>query len=492
MTTISARPTAAPDIEQLPEPPLRRSREIQGNILAGFNKDYMAFRYMRFPDDEGAGGRGWLSVMLNTVSVTTTVEDFNEEFSLSRRAYGQDPSIAATWVGVSLTCEGLLRVAREPKRVQEDLTPFGSFVKGADGRAPDLGDHGTSAPEHWLFGSDRNGVHAVLIVAADTEEALEEKIQNIAAADSAHGVTLVHQDDGRTLTGDLRGHEHFGYKDAISQPGVKDFHRADRDDPGFRENRAGTVLVEPGEFVFGHKSESGSPPEAPAWMDNGSLQVVRRLRQDVAGWNEAVVREAGKFQPHAISPELLGACLVGRKKDGTPLAQGQNPVTGVGSSRNDFTYENDGAGKHTPCAAHIRRTHPRHFEAGQQHRLMRRGIPYGAPYTGVKDDTDRGLMFVCYGTSLERQFEFVQRAWSNNPNFRPGTEGAPNGIDKVTGTLKQGSSGSPDAHIVLADGQEGTVSMDRFVRTTGAVYAFTPSVSTLRRLAAYQSLHEKA
>lgn len=55
MTTTSMRPTAAPDIEQLPEPPLRRSTEIQGNILAAFNKDYMTFRYVRFPDDKGAG-----------------------------------------------------------------------------------------------------------------------------------------------------------------------------------------------------------------------------------------------------------------------------------------------------------------------------------------------------------------------------------------------------------------------------------------------------
>ncbi|MGW2388434.1 Dyp-type peroxidase [Streptomyces lydicamycinicus] len=489
MTTTSLRPTGAPDIEQLPEPPLRRSMEIQGNILSGFNKDYMAFRYVRFPD--GAGGRGWLSVMLNTVSVTATVEDFNEEFSLSRRAYGQDPFLVATWVGVSLTFQGLLQVAREPEKVKQDLAPFESFVKGAAGRAPDLGDDGTSAPEHWHFGSDRNGVHAVLIVAADTEEALNEKLRNIAAADSAHGVTLVHQDDGRTLTGDLRGHEHFGYKDAISQPGVKDFHREDRENPGVRDNRPGSTLVEPGEFVFGHQSESGAPPEAPMWMDNGSLQVVRRLRQDVPGWNEAVEREAGKFRPHAISPELLGACLVGRKKDGTPLAQGENPVTGVGPERNDFTYENDGQGKQTPCAAHIRRSHPRHFEPTQKHRVMRRGIPYGPAYSAGKADADRGLMFVCYGTSLERQFEFLQRAWSNNPNFLPGDPGSPNGIDKVTGTIRQGGSGSPDAHIVLADGEEGTVSMNRFVQTTGAVYAFTPSISTLRRLAANESLDGK-
>ncbi|MFF4698227.1 Dyp-type peroxidase [Streptomyces chattanoogensis] len=489
MTTISMRPTAVPDLEKMPVPPLRRSREIQGNVLAAFNKDYMAFRYVRFPDDNGAGGRGWLSVMLNTVSVTAAVEDFNEEFSLSRRAYGQDPSITATWVGVSLTCSGLLRVAREPDKVKQDLASFPSFVEGAAARAADLGDDGTSAPDHWLFGGERNAVDAVLIVAADTETALNEKLDNIAAADSAHGVTVVHQDDGRTLTGDLRGHEHFGYKDGISQPGVKDFHREDRDNPGFRENRPGARLVEPGEFVFGHRSESGDPPPArPKWLDNGSLQVVRRLRQDVGGWNEAVVREAGKFTPNGIAPETLGACLVGRKKNGTPLDPGENPLTGVGSSANDFTYENDGEGKHTPCAAHIRRTHPRHFEPSQRHRIMRRGIPYGPLYTPQTPDQDRGLMFVCYGTSLEQQFEFVQKFWSNHPGFLPGTKGAPNGIDKVTGKT---ADGNPDARIVLADGHEGTVSMDRFVRTTGAVYAFTPSVSTLRKLAANEPLNTK-
>ncbi|MFJ9419198.1 Dyp-type peroxidase [Streptomyces sp. NPDC101227] len=490
MTTTSVRPAAVPDIEQMPVPPLRRSREIQGNILAAFNKDHMAFRYVRFPDDKGAGGRGWLSVMLNTVSVTATVEDFNEEFSLSRRAYGQDPSLTATWVAVSLTYDGLLQVAREPDRVRQDLAPFTSFVKGAAGMAAELGDEGDSAPAHWIFGSDKNAVHAVLIVAADTRDALREKLDNIAAADSAHGITVVHQDDGRTLQGELKGHEHFGYKDGISQPGVKEFHRGDRDNPGFRENRPGSRLVEPGEFVFGHRSESGDPPaDRPGWLDNGSLQVVRRLRQDVGGWNEAVAREAEKFVPKGIGPAVLGACLVGRKKDGTPLDPGDNPVTGVGSGANDFTYTKDPLGHHTPCAAHIRRTHPRAFEPTQKHRIMRRGIPYGPAYTPGTPDKDRGLMFVCYGTSLEDQFEFVQKLWSNNPGFVPGDKKAPNGIDKVSGTT---SDGSPDARIVLANNQgEGTVSMDSFIRTTGAVYAFTPSLTTLRRLAAHTSLHGK-
>ncbi|MCX4851963.1 hypothetical protein [Streptomyces sp. NBC_00893] len=38
------RPTAVPSIEQLTQPELRGSTDIQGNILAAFNKDFMDFR----------------------------------------------------------------------------------------------------------------------------------------------------------------------------------------------------------------------------------------------------------------------------------------------------------------------------------------------------------------------------------------------------------------------------------------------------------------
>ncbi|MFI2186842.1 hypothetical protein [Streptomyces sioyaensis] len=102
MTTTRVRPESAPAMEQLPVPPLRTSREIQGNVLAAFNKDHMAFRYMQFSEDKTLA-RGWLSAILNTVSVTADVEDFNEEFSLGRRAYGRDPDKQATRVGVSFT-----------------------------------------------------------------------------------------------------------------------------------------------------------------------------------------------------------------------------------------------------------------------------------------------------------------------------------------------------------------------------------------------------
>ncbi|OKJ13741.1 Dyp-type peroxidase [Kitasatospora sp. CB01950] len=492
MTTTSARPTAVPSVEQLPRPKLRTDTDIQGNILAAFNKDFTDFRYLHFPD--AATGRGWLSAILNTVATTVETEDFNEQFSLARRAFGRDPLMTTVRCGVSLTFDGLITVAAKPDQVGKDLAAFPAFTAGAAARAADLGDTGDSDPKTWLFGAGTGDqvVHAVLIVAADTEELLTEKLKNLDAVEHAHRIGRVHVDRGRTLTGALRGHEHFGYKDGISQPGVKDFHREDPDRKGIRDNRAGTEMIEPGEFVFGHKSEAGDRA-APAWMKNGSLQVVRRLRQDVAGWNRAVSDGVKEFTG-TMDATRLGSCLVGRLKDGTPLAPARDTVTGLGSDRNDFDYLNDPAGRHTPWVAHIRRTHPRAF-AGvndhkpRSHRLMRRGIPYGPEFKGGADDRkDRGLMFVCYGTSLEQQFELLQQHWADNPDFTPGDPKAgkttPNGLDKVVGLAGPASIG-------LEDGTHGTVDMKRFVRTTGALYAFTPSISTLRLLAEGRNLPNK-
>ena len=65
----------------------------------------------------------------------------------------------------------------------------------------------------------------------------------------------------------------------------------------------------------------------------------------------------------------------------------------------------------------------------QTHRILRRGIPFGTSFRpslgatghggkfGVEEPRDRGLLFLCYQSSLARQFEFLQRVWVNNPTF---------------------------------------------------------------------------
>ncbi|MEU4744408.1 peroxidase, partial [Actinosynnema sp. NPDC023658] len=152
-------------------PPLRGSRQIQGNVLAAFNKDHQLFRFVRFTDD--ALGRTWLAAMLGHLSTTAEVEDFNEVFSLGRALAGGDPEgLRATWVNVSLTPEGLVEISINPDATRQDLRAH--FPHTAEQAARANGDTDDSAPDHWLFGRADQHVHAVVTVASDDADHLED------------------------------------------------------------------------------------------------------------------------------------------------------------------------------------------------------------------------------------------------------------------------------------------------------------------------------
>lgn len=414
-------------------PPLRESHEIQGNVLAAFNKDHQLFRFVRFTDDRM--GRTWLAAMLGHVSTTADVEHFNEVFSLGRTLFGSDPpGLEATWANVSLTPEGLVELSINPDATREDLEAH--FPHTAAQAAHANGDVRDSAPVDWLFGRTDQHVHAVVTVASDDPDRLDTTARNLDVLDTLLGVTTIHEERAATLPGERRGREHFGYKDGVSQPGVRGFHDEDPERPGHRAGRPGELLVDAGEFVFGHPTESPRPHTA-AWLTDGSVQVIRRLTQDVEGWQEAVERQG------------RGPRSIGRHHDGRPLT----------GHTNDFDYSDDPAGAITPCPSHIRKTNPRAFghRTPRQHRIVRRGIPFGPT-----EDGERGLVFVAHCTSLAEQFEFIQQTRAHNPDFTPGERGAPTGVDPVLG--------------------------GGFVRTTGALYALVPSTSTLRLLAAGREL----
>ncbi|ATE56403.1 Dyp-type peroxidase [Actinosynnema pretiosum] len=456
------------------DPPLRVSREVQGNVLAAFNKDHQQLRFLRFGDARLA--RTWLAGMLGHVSVTADVEDFNEAFSLGRATFGEDPAtLRATWVNLSLTAPGVLAVAADPTAAEADLRAVDPLlVEGALARAAANGDTGESGPGGWVFGGAGSAVHAVVTVASDTRERLRATTRQLDLLDRLLGVRRLHVQDGETLPGALAGHEHFGYKDGISQPAVRGFHREDPARPGRRLDHPGAVLVNAGEFVLGHRTEREVEPVVAAWLRDGSIQVVRRLSQDVAGWRAAVEAHARAVAPE-VGPERMGSLLVGRRLDGTPLARPTGPV------ENDFDYADDPLGTTTPCTSHIRKTNPRSFTdpSPRTHRIMRRGIPFGPPHD-AEPGAERGLVFVAHCTSLAEQFEFQQRAWANDPSFAGGATGAPTGTDPVIGVEGGGT--------VEAGGSRGELGFRRFVRTTGAVYALVPSVSALRLLAAGRPL----
>jgi deferrochelatase/peroxidase EfeB len=343
-----------PPSEPLPlpaYPELRGSIEIQGNILAGFRKDHQQLLLLAFGEAEAA--RAWLSQLIPRIARTDQVATFNELFSAARRQGGGDPEdLKAVWVNVSLTASGFRHLAT--------VDPFPSastdaFIAGAAASADRLGDSGPSAPSAWAFGRTDQTIHAVLTVQADRPTDLEVELARQYATLARFGVAVAFEQAGDTLPGHRAGHEHFGFKDGISQPGVRGFDPPDGQDDQVLDH-PGTDLINPGEFVLGYGGQ-GEDRSFPGWMTDGSFHVIRRLAQDVPGWWAQIERDVATFTGvESIEPDLLAAKAVGRWRSGTPLAKA--PDRDLRSGRdpkedNDFEFDDDADGTTTVVLAHL-------------------------------------------------------------------------------------------------------------------------------------------
>jgi Dyp-type peroxidase family len=506
---------------------------IQGNILAGFNKDHQCFLFVNFPTESDP--QGWLREIAPEVASTEEVDAFNKLFKrINERRGGKEGTIKATWMNLALSASSLSALGVASTDV-EAFSP--SFREGMKSRAAAIGDVGANAPEHWVKPLGSSDVHAVVILASDTVADLDAAALHHIDRLGDHDLRLLFKQDGRVRS-DLPGHEHFGFKDGISQPGIRGFTPPSSSNPD--QGEPGQDRLWPGEFVLGYPTQqkppappaplpqppnyetqpgSGAPqpttspiptepgPEAvdgPAWAADGSYLVFRRLRQDVQAFASYVNTTAAT---EGIAPALLGAKLVGRYKSGCPLEHTgdeqadldpqvadpsiADPTLLSDAKINNFEYTSDVDGAIVPRAAHIRKSYPRDEatpgggEADTQtHRLLRRGIPYGEPYdSGAQTGSpqagdaafpyDRGLLFLCYQRSIEDQFEVVQSLWVNSPKFPE--EG--DGEDPI---LAQASEQRAFHAPGLAQPQ---LSIPQFVTTTGGEYFFAPSLSALGMLA---------
>ncbi|MGW6918429.1 Dyp-type peroxidase [Kitasatospora sp. NPDC054939] len=486
---------------------LRDSDEIQGDIIAGFKKDHVTLLFLKFEDAGRA--RDWLRRLTPQIATTRQVASFNEAFSEARKTSGGDDpkTLKATWTGIGLTYEGMrLLSLTDPF---ETAPPTGSgleaFRDGSAKRAGALGDTGDSSPENWLFGNSRNQpVHAVLTIAADDPRDLTAAVTAHRETAAEAKIVTIFQQNAATLLGSRRGKEHFGFKDGVSEPGVRDFDPESATRPEEVEGHPGTRIVPAGEFVVGEPPAPGSFTDYPAWARNGSFQVVRRLAQDVPGWWAQVsvqLRELkqAKAVPEGATAEWLAARLVGRWRSGAPVCKHQDrdvPFDPAAARDNDFDFRDDLEGLVTPLFSHLRKTSPRAglqapnpkvppFDAKELdgRRIMRRGAPYGQPFDPAAEgpggpDDPRGLLFVCYQADLARQFEFIQTAWIDEEDFPPGRHPEP-GRDPMIGL--------PSTVDYESRAQDGTLkhtplSFQQFVQTQGSVYCFAPSISTLRAL----------
>ena len=149
-------------------------------------------------------------------------------------------------------------------------------------------------------------------------------------------------------------HDHFGYRDRLSQPVIEG--------TGEELTPGSGAPLKPGEFILGYPDEDGPPanlPQPEVLSRNGSYMAYRRLQEHVGKFRD-FLRENGNTPEEQ---ELLAAKLMGRWRSGAPLVLApdkDNPALGADPQRNnDFNYKQmDPHGYAVPLGSHIRRMPP--------------------------------------------------------------------------------------------------------------------------------------
>ena len=467
--------------------------DIQGDILIGLQKHAECFVFFKIVDPSLFKRLVKLDIVRRITSAWQA--DHWEQLLARRSLHGES---TGPFIGVNLgfTRDGLTQLlgAGRPR-----LDP--SFERGADDPATidRLHDPPASA---WLkeFRSDR--IDGIFLVTGPREALVNfHRAELLRLRGSS--IKVVYCEMGTTRPRGQRGFEHFGYRDGISQPGIRGLTRRSTSNPD--QGLLGQDLIWPGEFVFGYPGQDpndavkpGGPPHMGApWLRNGSYMAFRRLEQKVPEFRKFVAERAARL---GMEPELLGARLVGRWKSGAPLelsplrddwALGNDP-----RRNNDFDYGDDPFQRRCPYAAHIRKVYPRDDAPGgeaeaQTHRIRRAGITFGPEVKPGETTTrhSRGLMFVCYQTSIARQFEFIQWHHANEPDFVNGNvrpmSGAPvtPGFDPIIGQAAGSGSREMDEPFpnYPAGNRRTTLEIpNQFVVLTAAAYFFVPSITALR------------
>ena len=492
--------------------PVFATSEIQGDILPGLPKNHEHLIFFHIQNV------GKFKKFVKGLSLTSMQECLAKRAAIKVKKAAHDDTIIPTpGLNIAFTFKGLETLGVAGMNAVPSLK---AFKDGMASRQQILNDPPSG---QWTTLKPDPDLHGVFVLAGASHAEVVDIISLRLAPPADNGWKRLGEQIGQVRPDPVRGHEHFGYADGVSQPGV----RGTIDDgsafipstgPDDDQGMEGQDLLWPGEFVFGYPGQDEMKPitekgpvAAPPvpFMNNGSFFVFRRLAQLVPEFNALVNNASSAIAGSSdkASPDLLGAQMVGRWKSGAPIinAPMQDDATiADGTAKvNAFEFNGDRTGLKCPWAAHVRKAYPRNDVLGnttpsddesnaaesktQTHRLMRRGIAFGPEVTedeamsgtSAGGDQTRGLLFMCYQTSLDKQFEFVQQRWADTTDFtQPGS-----GIDPIIGqsanVLRPFLGAAPFSGVAA---NKPTMQLKGFVHMQGGAYFFVPSIKELKAI----------
>jgi Dyp-type peroxidase family len=140
------------------------------------------------------------------------------------------------------------------------------------------------------------------------------------------------------------------------------------------------------------------PTAEPDWTREGTYMVVRASVNQIASWDKSSYDEqektVGRFKVSGASLDLAD----------DPARVDEAPA-----------FEADQSNLTVPLNSHVRKANPRRPE-DLPRRIFRRGYPLIERAVG---GMRLGLVFICFARTISTQFEFIFRAWMDNPDFSP-------------------------------------------------------------------------
>jgi Dyp-type peroxidase family len=422
------------------KPSAQDQPDTQGIIVSAYPQKLFAstFLVQFFSKDPNvaANPKGWLSDVVPRITYATG---------------SVNPSL-----NIAISAAGLLVI--DPDKIVFDTfsVPFQDGMTTKT-KSKFLGDADDQHPLNWGWTDSKDDphcVHAQLMFYADEQRTLIDVVAFESTKLSEYGLSVlkvIPQEVKLDANGMRR--EHFGFADGVSQPTLVDYDTIPVPQRTLHEIAAGEV-------VLGQKNTYGDPargpfvsssvPAAQVLFDgpldgmkdlgrNGTYLVTRQLKQDVAAFwqnmtaaSTGLKNEAGNSATATwLAEKAVGRTQNGymlqpdRKEEAVPVPAGQRPP-------NDMSFfTKDRLGFGCPVTSHVRRANPRDglapdvndvatiVQATNRHRIVRRGRIYGEPILDpMQDDAvDRGLLFHCLNSEIDRQFEFVQHTWLLNPMF---------------------------------------------------------------------------
>lgn len=459
--------------------------QLQGNILKGHGRNRTAQVFLRVKTGKAAQARAFLREYAADKLMSAAQQLEAAAIVKSEGPDSTNPLVNRAFTTIVISATGYQALGISSEQTPTDA----SFLTGLKTRGAQLND----PPKNKWHQGYRGQLHVMILIAAkadveasDFASMIELELIDLVARAPKKAITFVGMERGRVYENQHgEGVEHFGFVDGRSQPLLleEDVEKEDADPTGaFIWNPAfplSQVLV---------KDPAVADPNV-----FGSYFVFRKLEQNVKAFRvtedalqqqlTALATGAGKVYP----PDLAGATLVGRFRDGTPVTLQDHdglhtPVL------NNFDFADDMQGLKCPFHAHIRKTNPRGdtlrlFGApqngfgGERSRIMaRRGMAYGKRKQIAGQFTDKpsarvGLLFMAYQGNIAEQFEFTQAQWANNQGFVKINTGADSVIGQG-GTIEQthragwNDATAPAQQKIFGD----------FVMLKGGEYFFAPSL----------------